>query len=134
MTIDAGDENGWRFFDFDRGAVIVPPDTAGWDLAVRRFRIVPSGAIADVGAVPFDSVTAAPDSGYVASRFGRDTSNAATEHWYAYSYISHLLSPRGEVYVVRTREGRYAKFQVLSYYCPGPTPGCMTIRYQSLTP
>ncbi len=131
VTIDAGDEHAWRFFHFDRG-VLAPPDTTGWDLAIRRFRIVPSGGIVNVGALPFADVSRAPDSGYVATRFGRDTLNPAIYHWYAYSYVSHLLSPKGDVYVVRRRDGRYAKLQILSYYCPGPTPGCVTIHYQPL--
>ncbi len=129
VTIDAGDEKRWRFVDLERGAVLTPPDTSGWDAAIRRFHIVPWREIADAGPVSFDSVTQAPRSGYVISRFGRDTSNDAVDHWYVYSYLSHLLTSKGNVYVVRTRGGRYAKFQVLSYYCPGPTPGCVTIRY-----
>ncbi|MBI4421777.1 MAG: HmuY family protein [Gemmatimonadetes bacterium] len=133
VTIDSGDEARWRFLDFDRGSVVVPPDTADWDLALRRFHIIPSGPIANLGAVPFESVAAAPDSGYVTSAFGPDTSNAATARWYRYSYFSHLLSPRGDVYALRTRTGRAVKFQVLSYYCPGPTPGCVTVRYAFLT-
>ena len=28
-----------------------------------------------------------------------------------------------------TADGRYAKLQLLSYYCPGARPGCLTFRY-----
>ena len=129
LTIDAGDEHRWRFVDLDRGAIVEPPDTAGWDLALRRFHLIPSGEIANLGVVPFDSIGVAPETGYIRSQFSRDTSNAATDRWYTYSYFSHLLAPKPEVYVVRTRDGRYAKLQLLSYYCPGPTPGCVTFRY-----
>ena len=106
ITVDAGDEQRWRFVNLDRGAVVVPPDTAGWDLALRRFHLIPSGAIVNLGPVAFDSVAAAPDTGYVASRFAHDTTNTVTDHWYQYSYASHLLSPKPDVYVVRTRTGR----------------------------
>jgi len=129
VTIDAGDEHRWKFLSLDRGAVMDPPDTAGWDLAIRRFHLIPSGGIANLGAVAFESVARAPDAGYVMTGFGRDTSNTVTAHWYSYSYLSHLLTPKGEVYVVRTRGDRYAKLQILGYYCAGPTPGCLTIRY-----
>jgi hypothetical protein len=129
VTIDAGDEHRWRFLRFDRGAVVDPPDTVGWDLALRRFRVIPSGGITNLGAVPFDSVAEAPAGGYVSSRFARDTTNAVTDHWYSYGYLSHLLTPKRDVYVVRTRAGGYAKLQMLSYYCPGSTPGCVTVRY-----
>jgi hypothetical protein len=99
---------------------------------LRRYNLIPAGELANLGAVPFDSVTAAPVTGFIQSRFARDTTNAATDHWYRYSYFSHLLSPKGDVYVVRTNEGRYAKLQILSYYCPGPTPGCLTLRHLPL--
>jgi hypothetical protein len=133
VTVDASEERRWRFVDLDRGAVLEPPDTAGWDLMLRRYNLVPSRDLANLGEVPFDWVTEAPANGFIQSRFGRDTTNAGTDHWYRYSYFSHLLSPKGEVYVVRTKEGRYAKLQILSYYCPGPTPGCVTFRYLYLS-
>jgi hypothetical protein len=131
ITVDAGDELRWSFVDLDRGAVLVPPDTAGWDLMVRRFHLVPSGAIAKVASGSFDSLQP-PDTGYIASRFAHDTANAATDHWYLYGFFSHLLAPKPDLYVVRTRDGRFARLQLLSYYCPGvtaPTPGCVTFRY-----
>ena len=132
LTVDAGDEYRWRFVDLDRRMVVDPPDTAGWDVMLRRFHFIPAGAVANLGRVPFGSVVQAPDTGYVLTRFAHDTSNAATDRWYTYSYFSHLLSPKGDVYVMRTRDGRYAKVQILSYYCPGPTPGCTTFRYAPL--
>ena len=35
-------------------------------------------------------------------------------------------------YVIHTRDGRYVKLELLSYYCPGPEPGCLTFRYAIL--
>ena len=129
LTVDAGEEHRWSFVDLDRGAVVLPPDTAGWDLMLRRFHFIPSGGIVNLGPQVFDSVTSLPDTGYQASRFARDTVNPVTERWYTYSYFSHLLSPKRDVFALRTRDGRYATLQILSYYCPGPTPGCVTFRY-----
>ncbi|MSR05857.1 MAG: hypothetical protein EXR93_02120 [Gemmatimonadetes bacterium] len=129
VTIDAGAEHRWRFFDFERGLVSDPPDTTGWDIAFQRFHVIPSGEIANLGSLAFDSVLQAPDSGYVRTTFGRDTVNAATARWYTYSYFSHLLTPKPDVFALRTREGRLVKLQIFSYYCPGPTPGCVTFRY-----
>lgn len=129
VTVDAGAEHRWRFFDFERGLLADPPDTAGWDIAFQRFRIIPSGEIANLGPSAFDSVRVAPDTGYVRSHFGRDTVNTATARWYTYSYFSHLLTPKDDVFVLRTREGHFVKLQIVGYYCPGPTPGCLTFRY-----
>lgn len=132
VTIDAGSEGHWRFFDVERGAVVEPPDTAGWDLAFQRFHVIPRTAIANLGPVDFDTVRSVPDSGYTATVFGKDTVNAATAKWYRYSYFTHLLSSTRDVYAVRTAEGGHAKLELLSYYCPGPTPGCVTFRFQRL--
>ncbi len=129
VTIDAYDEVAWHFFDFDRASPVVPPDTVGWDLAFRRFTIVPAAGVVDLGVSAFEAVTEAPATGYVESTFGRDTLNTAIDRWYTYSMLSHLLEPNGHVYVVRTAESRYAKLELLSYYCPGVVAGCPTFRY-----
>jgi HmuY protein len=137
FTVDAASSDGWTYFDFSRGGVVSNEDPAGWDLAFRRFHVIANGGgtftgrgeIADMGRIAFDSVTEAPDSGWTPTETRRDTSNAAIAHWYRYSWISHILSPNDHVYVVRTADGRYAKFRILSYYCPGAQPGCVTIEY-----
>lgn len=128
VTIDARDESRWQFFSFARGP-LAPPDTSGWDLAFRRFHALVAGGVADLGEVPFERVDAAPDSGYVATVLGRDSLNPAVARWYRYSMVSHLLEPKPRTYVVRTRDGRYAKLEFLGYYCPGPSAGCVTFVY-----
>lgn len=136
-TVDASSSRGWIFFDFSRGSVVEDPGPTEWDLAFQRFHIVANGGsgfdgrggLLDLGAVPFDSVGVVPADGYVASESGRDTTNVATSEWYDYSFTSHLLTPRPRTYAVRTADGRYAKLEVVGYYCPGARPGCMTFRY-----
>jgi hypothetical protein len=134
VTVDAGDSRAWRFFDFARGAIVAPPDTAGWDLAFRRYHVIAHDAIADLGATTFGRVSRAPTYGYTANSVGRDTTNAAIAHWYRYGFLTHRLEPSGHVYVVRTRAGGYAKMEILSYYCTGAEPGCVTFRYVSPIP
>lgn len=134
LTIDARDARTWHFASLTAHAVLTPPDTAGWDLAVRRHRIIGGGLIADLGAIAFDSVTRSPRTGFVANHVERDTSNAAIGRWYRYSMLSHLLEPNGHLFAVRTRDGRDFKVQVLSYYCRGLDAGCLTVRYARLAP
>jgi hypothetical protein len=134
LTIDARDASTWHFVTLTAHALLTPPDTTGWDLAVRRHRIIGSGLIADLGAIAFDSVTRAPRTGHVANHAGRDTSNAAIARWYRYSMLSHLLEPNGHLFAVRTTDGRDFKIEVLSYYCRGLEAGCLTIRYAPLAP
>jgi hypothetical protein len=43
--------------------------------------------------------------------------------------VSHLLQSKRHTYVARTPEGRFAKLAILSYYCPGLSAGCFTLRY-----
>lgn len=128
LTVDARNSARWVFVDLERRSVVLPPDTAGWDLAFRRFEIVTAGA-ALATAVPFDALGTAPDSAYVETRFAADTSNAALKDWYRYSFTSHLLSPRPTTFVIRTSASRYAKIRFLGYYCPGMAAGCPTFQY-----
>lgn len=135
VTIAAGDPDRWQFFSFTRGLLTVP-DTAGWDLAVRRFHVIVAGGgeAIRLDAVPFDTLAMAPAGGYVATSFTGDTANPAFARWYRYSMFSHLLNPAPAVYVVHGRDDRYTKIELLSYYCPGPEPGCLTLRYVSSPP
>ncbi len=81
--------------------------------------------------VPFDSLRQGPREGYASTVFAaHDSVNPVLHHWYRYSVVSHVLSPNGHLYVVRTRSGGMAKLEFLSYYCPGSDPGCVTFRYR----
>lgn len=131
VTLDARDAEQWWFFAFASGR-LSPADTSGWDLAVRRFHVIAAGDVARLDTVAFDDLRAAPAAGYLPTAFGRDTINPAIARWYRYSMFSHLLRPKPLTYVVRTRAGGHVKLEFLGYYCPGPTPGCVTFRYARL--
>ena len=132
LTIDATNGDGWQYVSLAEGRVLTPPDTAGWEIAAQRYRVIsaPTGAIADVGAVPFDSIRASNiHAPFEATTAGSPPSNAAIGHWYRYNLLTHLLEPNGHDYVVRTRDGAMYKLAVLSYYCPHLVAGCVTVRY-----
>ena len=131
VTIDARDPEQWQFFAFATGSLL-PPDTAGWDIAVRRFHVMVAGEVIGIDSVPFEALHSPPSAGYVATTFDRDTVNAAIARWYRYSMFSHLLRPKGRIYVIRSRSRRMTKLEFLSYYCPGPEPACVTLRYEAL--
>ncbi len=131
FTIDARDPARWQFFAFAAGP-LVPPDTADWDMAVRRFHVIVAGETARLDSVSFEALRTPPVAGYVATTFDRDTVNQAIARWYRYSMFSHLLRPKQQIYVIRSRGGRYTKLEFLGYYCPGAEPGCVTIRYERL--
>ena len=135
-TIDATDDRAWVRFDFSRGSV-VDLRSSDWDLGFRRHRVIANGGpgfigdggIVDLGEVSFAEVTAVPAEGYLRNRIGSDTLNPAIEGWYDYGFTTHLLTPKRRVYAVRGGDGRYAKIEILSYYCPGARPGCVTFRW-----
>ena len=128
LTLDATDGDRWRYASLARGRALEEPDTAGWELAARRYRVsVPPGAaLADLGPVPFDSARA---EGVVA---GRPSGGGEMDHWYRYSFVTHLLTPGGHVYALRTADGALWKLEVVGYYCPRLVAGCLTIRYAPL--
>jgi hypothetical protein len=130
VTVDARDARAWRFFDLDRGMLLEAPDTAGWDLAFRRFHIIAAAGILDLGTTDFQSPSPVPATGYQPNVYRSDTLNPATARWYRYSMLTHLLKSRERVYALRTSQGRHAKLQILSYYCTGVQAGCLTFRYR----
>lgn len=137
VTIDAAGSERWRFFDFSRGSVVERLSPTGWDLAFRRFQIAVNGGAGfageggavDLGEVVFDSVRSVPVDGYVQATTAKDSVNAAVGRWYDYSWTSHVLTPKANVYAIRTADGRYAKLQIVGYYCEGAVAGCPTFRY-----
>jgi hypothetical protein len=131
LTLDATDGDRWRRASLALGRPLAERDTVRWDIAARRYRITVAGALADLGAVPFDRATVPPSARFVAST-PTEMENDAMRRWYRYSLVTHLLTPDGHVYALRSADGRTWKVQPLGYYCPGLTPGCFTFRYAPL--
>ena len=135
QTLDASSSDQWTYFDFSRNAAVTNPGPLDWDIAVRRFYIIANGGpgfpgqagLADLGAISFDSLRVLPDSAFQVT--AKDSVNPAIRRWYDYGFSSHILRSKNHVYAVRTADGKYAKLQVVSYYCGEATPGCFTIRY-----
>ena len=136
VTVDASDPGIWRFFDFSRGSVVEAPGPEEWDMAFRRFQIIVNGGrgmegqggVALLEDINFEAVSLVPETGYVGSE-RNDSVNSVLEDWNNYSFTSHVLEPKPTVYALRTADGRYAKIEILGYYCIGALPGCTTFRY-----
>lgn len=127
-TLDASATDHWRYFAFSRNAAV---DSGPWDIAFRRFHLIAadSGGIVDLGPAPFDSVTELPPAGYAGNAVGTDTVNPAVGKWYEYSWVTHLLTSKHHTYGVKTAHERFAKLQILSYYCKDAGTACITFRY-----
>jgi hypothetical protein len=107
LTVDATDGRRWRYVSLTGGRVLAAPDTAGWEIAVKRYNLHVAGDAVEIGPVAFEAVRDAP----VAAR----SIGSAIPKWYRYSFLTHLLESKRHVYVVRTAGGAYFKVQVLSY-------------------
>lgn len=122
-------------FSFSENATVTNDN---WDIAFRGTTIVVNGGtaigIADeptrtgVGAVSivsntFAAVTIFPQ----ASTFTQDGTatyaipTGSENGWYSYNQATNIISPiAGKVFVVKTHNGKYAKFEILSYYKDAP--------------
>lgn len=128
-------------FSFSQNKIVTDNS---WDIAFRGTTIIVNGGakigITDEpertgnGAVSiasgtFASVTAFP----AASTFAQDASTVYSiptgsgKGWYTYNAETHIISPiAGKVFVVKTHDGKYAKFEILSYYKDAPASPTQT--------
>jgi hypothetical protein len=139
--VKATHEEMWVFFDFDTMEAVEPatPETSDlWDLGFRRFHIKLNGGVSGTGGmevallagVAFADVTQAPADGYVSDAPDDEDVDLDPEYvmsngdtaWFDYSPMTHVLTPRDHVYVVRSVEGRYYKMQLLGYYDDAGSP------------
>ncbi|NJL11814.1 MAG: hypothetical protein HC913_01505 [Microscillaceae bacterium] len=124
-------------FSFSAGDIV---NNDEWDIAFRGTTILLNGgdeigisdeptrtgnAALSIVAGLFEEVQAIPD----AVTFQQDGPNAYAlptgngNGWYNYDPIQNLITPiAGKVFVVRTHDGKYAKFEILSYYQNAPNP------------
>lgn len=128
-TVNASVGDEWVKFDFGSNAVVAGGN--GWDIAFHRNHVIagPGAAITDLGPVPFEDVREVPPGGYLPNSKAPWESNPAVGKWYEYNFLSHLLTSKHHIYAVRTADGRYAKVELLNYYCKDVGTACVTFRY-----
>ncbi|MEL6916188.1 MAG: IPT/TIG domain-containing protein [Bacteroidota bacterium] len=123
-------------FSFDTGAV-TQSDT-DWDIAFRGTTIaVNGGSVTGTNDEPerngnagaaivngiFDEVTTANGLTFSQDANGAFAIPTGSDNgWYNYNFMTNVVSPiPGIVLVFRTRTGKYAKIEVLSYYENAPS-------------
>lgn len=129
-------------FSFSENAIVT---NNNWDIAFRGSTIIVNGGtaigIADeptrtgVGAVSSVTNTLAGITLFpAANTFLQDGTatyaipTGSNNGWYNYNATNHLIVPiAGKIFVVKTHDGKYAKFEILSYYKDAPaTPDAMS--------
>ncbi|MGP0628129.1 HmuY family protein [Nitrospina sp. 32_T5] len=142
VVVDARDEQTWRYYDFSRGGPVEIHDRSSleWDLAFRRGKIISNGGMTnkigkaglmDMGEVSYDAVEDVPlDREFIQDKATQtEPENPVLAQWYKYNYITHKLTARKNIYILRTAEGNYAKIQFQNFYCADKQPGCIQMKY-----
>lgn len=133
QTGGQGQEIGGDFTKFDFATGLETTSDTEWDIAFRGTTIAINGGVstgtadeptrngdaaAAIATGTFASVVTA--EGLV---FTQDTSAGyaipagSDNGWYNYNFMTNVISAiPGKVLVIRTRDGRYAKVEILSYY------------------
>lgn len=128
----------YLYLDLKTGARVDIDDIAArtssaWDIAIKRPSIRSNGGdsgtgkrtIAVVAGTSLDTV-AAPSSGYASDDFttedcmldaiGLGEPRSAFGEWYDYNIDTHVVTPKGEVYVVEREDGSRSAFRIVTYY------------------
>lgn len=142
--VNAMGDDTFAALDLDTGAE-VPFVDAAWDLAFQRFHVRTRGGVNGSGGVKvaplegadFDAVTVAPVDGWLEDQpdgeedenKDPDTVFETASPWYTYSTTTHVLSPTGTIYAVRSDLGAYFKVRLEGYYDSAGTPGNITVRW-----
>jgi len=146
-VIDASAEDTWVYLDLETKLEVTPGDprdSEAWDLGFQRFSIVTNGGVSGPGAmegailegVSFDEVDRAPSEGWIedaADGEDMDTSpDTVFFEWYAYDFMTHVLTPHPLVFVVRSVEGNHFAIAIEDYYDDAGTSGFPTLRWKPI--
>ena len=122
-------------FSFSQNAIVTDDS---WDIAFRGTTILVNGGSAigitdeptrtGVGAVSIVTNTLAGVTTFPeATTFNQDGTatyaipTGSGNGWYSYDAATNIISAiAGKVFVVKTHDGKYAKFEILSYYKDAP--------------
>lgn len=148
--INASDSMSWVYIQLSSGKEVMPQDpqnSTDWDLALQRFQIKVNGGISGKGGVEvalvrgttFPALATAPQSSYVTDQQDSADEDLDPDYafvqqgtWYSYNAMTHLLTPKDQVYVVRATTGAHYKLQMSGYYDQAGSSGYPAFRWQLL--
>jgi hypothetical protein len=133
----------YTLFNLETGKIIANTDSATtqWDIGFRSTSIIFNGGTSGPGSVGaivqkgiFEEIKSAPTTGYVLDNKNTNTfavssspvtsASAATNQWWfnSGSNTSTIVTPiAGQIIIIKTTSGRYAKMEILSFYKGAPT-------------
>lgn len=123
-------------FDFSTG--LETTSTTNWDIAIRGTSIIVNGGTSfgatdepdrsGNAAAYFATGTFASVNSVDMSLLEQDSVNGyVLSNWYDYNPVNHIITPTaGKILIIRTRDSKYAKVEILSYYKDAPAPNEIT--------
>ena len=142
--VDASSMAEWTRADFETGKEA--PAMGPWDLRFQRVNISANGGasgnagveIAVLANTTFAAVTTAPSGGFITDAPDAN-GDGAPEYafaqgggWYDYNPTTHLITPKPNVYVVKSRGGAMLKLAIETYYDDAGTSGWLTLKWGAL--
>ena len=149
--INASSYEDWAYFSFSEGdsvSVANPESSYDWDLGFQRLKIRTNsgtsgpgdGGAINMGAIEFDSLTEAPEQGYVVDTMviwmpgspHEDTvsMNPELEDWFNMSEeMPPTITAKDTVFVIKTADGKFVKIKFLDYYDQEGHSGFITFKY-----
>ena len=131
VTLNTSDQVRWVPFSFELGQEV--PEGPAADILIRRHYWKAPGGASSLDVVPLVEAAMPPDTEWIADGLNDGFSaNPVMLRWYDYSYWTHLLESKHEVYAIRLKgdQERAALVRMESYYCSPEGSGCMTFRYR----
>ncbi len=147
-TVNATSHEDWIYLQFSSKAQTTPSgpeDSQEWDVAFRRFDLMLNGGVSGTGGMQvivlpgqdFDALTEAPAGTYGTDEVDGDDDDSdpdlffASEEggWYDYDVSTHVLTPKEQVYVIRSSGGEYFKLRFLTYYDEAGTSGYLQFQW-----
>lgn len=133
---DQGPISG-EFTKFDFATGLETTSATDWDIAFRGTAIIINGGVslgtidepersgngaAYIATGTFASINEVNSSMFVQdSDTGYAIPGGSGNGWYTYEFMTNTIEPiPGRVLVIRTRDNRYAKMEILSYYKDAP--------------
>ena len=115
-------------------------DTDKWDIGFNKTTIIINGGTARKGkgaativkGTSFDAIKTAPEDATFKTDSGNSGDGLAIttgpgKGWYSYDPVNHLITPiAGNIIVIKTGDGKYAKVQITNYYKGAPANPAQT--------
>lgn len=126
LSVNGSARDSFTYVRVGEGVVSIadPSVSTDWDLAFGRAIVRTNsgtsgpglGGAASLGVVPYDSVVAVGEAEFAIDELIDDEStNPVLGSWFSYDISTHTLTPKRDIWLIRTASGSYAKLRIWSW-------------------